>query len=266
MSEGRALVYPQVLAFGARPLAVPGRGNVLCISALLPFRLTDGEVLKPAAWYEAVSRFGGPVAVPDAVTPLPGAEALLLGPIPPVAEAKREAFLRCGGIVRSFILHRDPSAPEVVWSADADAAIWHEDDNPGGRGGPDDDRPPLIVDTERPERPLWLGPTAFDHPVRLRRIGVPDEQSGTGWPREASPDALHDAHRAFWTPSLHPNDPLVLTGPWVRGHGYGAAPLPRFDRIRASARRALGFGDGSNSRCHPSSRGGHGRRHLARGD
>ena len=212
MSEGRALVYPQALAFGARSLSVPERGNVLCVSALLPFRLTDGEALKPADWYEAISQLGGPQVAPDAMTPLPAAEVLLLGPLPPVVDARRDAFLRCGGAARAFILHRDPAAPEAAWSADANAAIWHEDDNPGGRGGPGDERPPLIVDAERPERPLWLGPTSFDHPVRLRRIGAPDEQSGTGWPRDASPEALHEAHRAFWAPSLHPGDPLVLTG------------------------------------------------------
>ena len=212
MSEGRSLVYPQALAFGARLLSVPGCGAVLCASALLPFRLSDGECITPADWYGAVSAHGGPGAIPDSMAPLPGAEVLVLGVLPPVFGVSRRASLRCGSITRRFVLYSDPGAPDVPLLADPSAALWHDADNPAGRGGPDDERPPLIVDEAAPERPLWLGPTPFDHPVRLRRVGVPDEYSGTGWPAGAQATALHDAHDAFWAETLHPGERLAWEG------------------------------------------------------
>ena len=212
MSDGRSLVYPQALAFGARLLSVPGRGTALCASALLPFRLSDGECITPADWYGAVSAHGGPGAIPDSMAPLPGAEVLILGVLPPVADVSRRASLHCGSIMRRFVLYRDPGAPDAPLLADPSAALWHDADNPAGRGGPDDARSPLIVDEAAPERPLWLGPTPFDHPVRLRRVGVPDEHSGAGWPAGADAAALHDAHDAFWAEALHPGEPLAWEG------------------------------------------------------
>ncbi len=212
MSEGRTLVYPQALACGARPITLPGGRNVLCASVILPFRLSSGEPIKPADWYEAVTMHGGPAAMPDSMAPLPGAEVMLLGALPPVVEESREAFLRCGQAIRNFVLYRDPEAPDTPPATGTEAAVWHEQDNPVGRGGPDDDRIPLIVDSEHPQTPLWLGPTPFDHAVRMRRIGIPDESSGTGWPPDADPSALHDAHDAFWARSFHAGDPLTLTG------------------------------------------------------
>lgn len=212
MSDGRSLVYPQAVAFGARLLSVPGRGAVLCASALLPFRLSDGECVAPADWYGAVSAHGGPGAIPDSMAPLPGAEVLILGMLPPVADLSRRAFLHCGSIMQRFVLYRDPGAPDAPLLADPSAALWHHADNPAGRGGPDDERPPLIIDEAAPQRPLWLGPTPFDHPVRLRRVGVPDERSGAGWPAGSNATALHDAHDAFWADSLMPGEPLAWEG------------------------------------------------------
>ena len=211
MNEGRALVYPQAIVFGARCLTVPGRGNVLCASATVPFSLHDARVIEPAQWYEALRACAGTAAIPDAMAPLPGAEVLVLGGIE-VDELRREATLRCGSVNLALILRPDPDAPGEPLEAGPEAALWHEEDNPDGRGGPDDDRRPLIMDAVRPRRPLWLGPTPMRHPVRLRRVGVPDAQSGTGWPKDAKPSVLHDTHEAFWAKALNPGDPLVLTG------------------------------------------------------
>ena len=211
MAEGRALVYPQAIAFGARCVSVPARGNVLCASATVAFSLHDARLLEPAQWYEALRRCAGTAVVPDAMLPLPGAEVLVLGGTE-VDEPRREATLRCGSVSRAIILKPDPDAPGEPLDPGPEAAIWHEEDNPFGRGGPDDDRRALIVDAERPERPLWFGATPAHHPVRLRRVGVPDSESGAGWPRDSSPAVLHDAHEAFWASELNPGDPLLLTG------------------------------------------------------
>lgn len=246
MSDGRSLVYPQALAFGARPLSVPGRGAVLCASALLAFRLSDGECVTPADWYGAVSAHGGPGAIPDTMAPLPGAEVLILGVVPPVVDAPRSASLRCGSIMRRFVLYRDPDAPDVPLLADPSAARWHDADNPAGRGGPEDERPPLIVDEAAPERPLWLGPTPFDHPVRLRRVGVADERSGTGWPAGADATALHDAHDAFWAKALHPGEPLAWEG--LSEHAL-ETHLPRY-RVSITSGRLDGRWIGETTRIH----------------
>ena len=224
MSEGRSLIYPQAIAFGARPLAVPGRGNVLCASAIFAFRLSDGGHVKPTEWYEAISTHGDPLPIPDSMAPLPGAEVLVLGTLPPVLEASRKAFLRCGSIERRFVLHRDPDAPAAPASVDPQAAQWHKEENPDGRGGPDDDRPVLIVDQNNPQMPLWLGLTSLDHPKRQRRAGVPDEHSGSGWPSNANPSVLHDAHEAFWAEALHPGEPLAFEGLAAEGLETNLSP------------------------------------------
>ncbi len=246
MSDGRSLVYPQALAFGARLLSVPDRGAVLCASALLPFRLSDGECVTPADWYGAVSAHGGPGAIPDSMAPLPGAEVLVLGVLPPVVDVSRRASLRCGSIARRFVLYRDPSAPDAALLADPSAALWHDADNPAGRGGPDDERPPLIVDEAAPGRPVWLGPTPFDHPVRLRRVGVPDEHSGAGWPAGAHAAALHDAHEAFWAEALHPGEPLAWEG--LSEHALETR-LPRY-RVSITSGRLDSRWIEENTRIH----------------
>ena len=212
MADGRALVVPQILAFGACPVVVPGRGRVLCVSAALPFRLSDGVTLRGEQWYEAVARSAGPTAVPDTLAPLPGAEVLVLGPVAAVHGDAREASLHCGDVARRLLLRPDPDTPDVAPVLGPDTAVWHEHDNPVGRGGPGDPRSPLIVDADAPDRPFWLGPTPFDHPARQRRVGTPTPGSGAGWPPDAQPSALHEAHPGLWTQALHPGDRLRMHG------------------------------------------------------
>ena len=212
MSEGRALVFPRAITLGARPLTVPGGKNVLVASASYAFRLSDGGHIEPAAWYETVSGHAGPLAVPDAMVPLPGAELMVLGAVSPVEGRTRRASVRCGGLARTVVLCRDPEHPDNPFVPDTQAAIWHEEDNPGGRGGPDDDRPALIVAEHDPDVPVWFGPTPFDHPLRLGAVGTPDPGSGTGWPTDASAEVFHDAHPAFRTDSFSPDDPLAYKG------------------------------------------------------
>ena len=219
MAEGRTFVYPQAIGFGARPVDMPGRGAVLCASAFFAFRLSDGQPVRPAEWYQAVSLHGGANAIPDTMAPLPGAELLVLGATPPVEGREREAFVSCGSILKHFTLYPDPDAPGAPVVADATAAIWHREANPVGRGGPDDNRAPLILDRQDAQSPLWLGPTPFDHPARLRLVGIPDEKSGAGWPSEADPKVFHDAHEAFRGEALYAGEPLasegVLAGPCI---------------------------------------------------
>ena len=212
MSEGRALVYPQAIGFGARPLAVPGRGHVLCASALYAFRLSDRASVAPAQWYQTVSEHAGANAVPDSMVPLPGAEVLILGPLSPVVDERRDAYLRCGAIERRIVLYADAERPDEPILPGPEAAAWHEHDNPLGRGGPDDDRYPLITAAGDSRSSLWLGVTPFDHPMRLRRAGTPGPESGTGWPANAQPTVLHDAHPAFWAEALYAGEPLALEG------------------------------------------------------
>lgn len=210
--DGRTLVFPQALSFGARPLPVPGRGHVMCVSALLPFRLADGAPVRPSDYFEAVSTHGGKDVAPDSMAPLPGSEVLVLGPATPVSGDEREAELRCGTLRCRLLLRPDPDAPDAPLRPGPEEAAWHEEDNPFGRGGPGDDRRPLIVLPDRPDRPVWLGATPFLHPARTRLMGVSDRLGAGGWPADASPSVLHEAHPAFWTDSLYPGDPLRITG------------------------------------------------------
>lgn len=212
MASGRVLVFPQAIGFGARALPVPGLGNVLCASALFPFRLSSGAPVAPADWYRSVALQAGGDTVPDSMAPLPGAEVLVFGPLSPVTGERREAHLRCGAVQRRFLLNVDAENPGAPFPGGPEAAVWHADDNPLGRGGPDDDRRPLIQAAEDRETPVWLGPTPFDHPVRARRAGTPDVLSGTGWPMNADPAVLYEAHPGFWAEKLQPGEPLVFGG------------------------------------------------------
>ncbi|MYE22981.1 MAG: pentapeptide repeat-containing protein [Gammaproteobacteria bacterium] len=209
--EGWSITYPKLVGFGARALAVPGRGNVLCASAFMPFRLQDGDLLEPAVWYEAVREFGGEGSIPDTVSPLPRAELLLLGGVKRVDGDERLCDIRCGAVEVELLLRPDEESTDLQ-AMDADAAVWHETDNPGGRGGPDDRRRPLIVDRNHPGRPVWLGSTSYLHPARQRRLGEPGEDATAGWPGNASSASFHDAHESFWADGLFPRDPLRLTG------------------------------------------------------
>ena len=212
MAEARSLVFPSAIALGARPLTVPGGGNVLVVSAFHAFRLSDAAHVRPSTWYETVADHAGPEAVPDTMVPVPGAELLVIGKVPPVDGDTRKASLRCGALLREVVLAHDPDAPAEPFVAGFAAAAWHEEDNPGGRGGPDDDRPALILNPNDPEQPVWLGATPFDHPMRLRRVGTPDADSGAGWPGDADPAALYEAHESFWCDSFSPGDPLACAG------------------------------------------------------
>ena len=167
-----------------------------------------------ADWYQTIAKVAGPLTIPDTMAPVPGAEVLVLGPLDAVVDHRRDASLSCGPLERRFLLYPDPDAekPDAPFQAGAPAAVWHVEDNPEGRGGPEDDRAPLIVAAEDRETPIWLGPTALDHPVRMRRAGKPDEQSGTGWPKDADPAVLYESHPGFWMEQLHPGAPLAYQG------------------------------------------------------
>ena len=209
-AHGRSMVFPQAIGVGARPVDVPGRGTVLCVSAFFPFRLSNGEPVRPADWYHVVTACGGENAVPDGMVPLPGAEVLVLGDVPPVEGDYREASLRCGSVAKNFLLRPNPDAPESPLLLGPEAAAWHRDDNPMGRGGPEDDRRPLILDRQDVRRPLWLGTTPLEHPTRMRRVGT--AASGTGWPSDTQASILNEAHPAFWAQALYPGEPFVLRG------------------------------------------------------
>ena len=214
-AEGRSFIYPtEHIGFGARVLSVPKRGNTLCASAFFPFKVSTGEPAKPAEWYKAVTNHGGDLAIPDTMAPLPGAEILVFGCVPPVADKKRKAYLRCGAIHKKFTLYANPEAPASPILADHTTAAWHEKENPDGRGGKgkNKDKTPLIVNDKSPSQPLWLGQTTLDHPSRLALSGVPSEDPSQGWAKDTDPSILYETHSAFWGKSLHPGDPLAYEG------------------------------------------------------
>lgn len=214
--QGRTLVYPMsAMMFGARPVAVPGRGNMVCISAGIPFNLSSGQLLKPADWYEALAAHCGMTTSPDTMSPLPVSEIVLLGTVPAVdpKEGRRRGFLRCGTKDVSMVLHPDPSAEQAPMTLDASTAVWHEQDNPMGRGGTGgQDAPPLITLDGDESKPFWLGATPFDHPMRVRLAGTPDAQSGIGWPPDADPKILCESHPLFWAEGLYPGEPIIMEG------------------------------------------------------
>ena len=212
MNEGRALVVPTAISLGLRPLAVPGRGPVMVVSSFYAFRISDHACVRPAEWYETVAIHAGPLAIPDSLCPLPGAEVVVLGPAAPVSGGSRPARIECGRAGCSLRLHADPEQPESPVALGPSRACWHADDNPVGRGGPGDDRTPLLVCRGDPDRPMWLGPTPFDHPLRLRCAGTPDVSSGAGWAPDADPAVFFEAHPALRTERLDPGTPVELEG------------------------------------------------------
>ena len=228
---GRTMVFPQAIGVGARPVDVPGRGTVLCVSAFFPFRMGDDEPVRPADWYQAVALQGGENASPDGMVPLPGAEVLVLGDVPAVEGDYREAHLRCGSVAKDFLLRPNPDAPESPLRLGPEAAAWHRDDNPMGRGGPEDDRRPLILDRQDVRRPLWLGATPLEHPTRMRRVGT--ATAGTGWPGDTQANILNEAHPLFWAQALYPGEPLVVRG---LGEADVETNLPRYRATITSGR------------------------------
>jgi len=213
MIENRMLIFPEAMGFGAVPVEVPGRGNVLSCSAILPFRLSDGERIRPQLWYEAVSKVS-PTAVPDTLMPLSNTEVVFLGPLPPVTGRSREAYLLCGSLQSSYIFYPDVNAEKPVpWEPEPEAAVWHKDKNPVGRGGPNDSRRPLIVSKADPQNPVWLCPTPHMHPERMRRAGVSAEGDGAGWFADTDSTVFNEAHPSLWiAEGLRNADPLVLEG------------------------------------------------------
>ena len=246
MSDGRALVYPQALLFGVRLLPVPGQGTVLCASAGLPIRLSDGSPLKPNDYYAAVSTFAGKAAIPDSMAPLPGSELLILGPIARPLN-KSQAQVQCGSIHSSLLLHPDPQAkPDSVFTGSVDDAVWHAEKNPTGRGGPEDERKPLIEREGAPDEPIWLGATPFDHPIRMRLAGE-SKTIRNGWPSDANPAALCDAHEAFQTSSLHGGDKLKIEG---LSDNDIKLELPSYRAVMATSRLPSGKWHKEPARIH----------------
>lgn len=247
--EGRSHVFPhKVVNFGARPLPVPGAGHVLCASALLPFRLADGDPATPNEYFEAVASCAGEDAVPDSMAPVPGAEVLVLGPAAPVAgEDGRRAEVRCGGLRCRLLLRPDPEAAGAPLPLGPEAAVWHREDNPWGRGGPDGGGPALIALANDPGRPVWCGPTPSLHPARARLMGVSAQTDSGGWPGDARQEALFESHPAFWTESLHPGDPLRVVG---LGELDVDIELPPYRPNLASARLPDGRWVAESARIH----------------
>ena len=201
MFEGRALVHPLALMVGARAVDRPGTGYCLTASVLVPFEIETGRLAEPARWCQAVAVLGaGP---PDSMAPLPGAEVLVLTE----AAARREGRvdIECGAIAVHLALRaREDGAIDTG----PRGAAWNESDNEWGRRR----EAPSIVDRDRPERPIWLGPTPPDHPARLAVAGAYASGSEARWGDGASPDIFYDAHRAFRAERIEPRDPIRIEG------------------------------------------------------
>ena len=136
LSEGRALVVPGAVSLGVRALTLPDRRNVLVVSSIFAFRLSDHAPVRPAQWYEAVASHVDAAAVADSVCVLPGAELMVLGVLGAVSgDSPREVRVRCASVSFEGLLYRDEAenadARAVV--ADYARAVWHEHDNPLGR-------------------------------------------------------------------------------------------------------------------------------------
>ncbi len=212
MSEGRALVHPMAIAFAARAVDVPKMGHQLVCSAIYPFSLDDGSPVKPADWYATVATMAGPDMIPDSLNPLVNAEVTVLGTVPPVEEEKREARLRCGQVDVEFLFAPDAENPEAPIPLGPESANWHAQENPMGRGGPEDERRPLILNKERMDSPLWFGPTPFEHPMRQNLVGTPSDPPKQGWPPDANQKVFNDAHPRLQAESMHPGDPIIYDG------------------------------------------------------
>ena len=213
MSEGRALVTPTAISLGARPADLPGFGYVLVVSSFYAFELATLAHVKPASWYERVAMYAGTMVVPDSLTTLPGAEAVVLGRGAPFAGTSqmREARVAVAGTELELLLNREREQPDAGAALGFEAACWERETNPGGRGGPGDDREPLVVDRADRETPLWLGPTPLDHPVRLACVAEMDAgHAQPGWPPGTDSDVLFDAHPRLRLDRIDPGDRIEL--------------------------------------------------------
>ena len=216
MNDERALVVPAgVVTIGTRALEVPGARRVLCVSCILAFRIEDGVPVDPRDWYGAVASHAGPMAIPDSTAPLPGAEVLVLGPVGPVSDEPSRARLAfSGGFDVEIVLRNDaadPSAARTV-RASFDRAVLHPDRNPQGRD-PDGDPPPAVLLARDMAQPVWLGSTPFDHALRVRAAGnFADFRQRRGWPPDADPWVLGEAHPLFRCERVDPGAALTLEG------------------------------------------------------
>ena len=244
-SEERALVVPtQVVALGTRALEVPGRGRVLCVSCTLPVLVCDAAPVAPARWYEALAQWADGVPPADATAPIPGAEVLVHGPLGPVPSAGARARLVCGmSIDVNVALAPDILTPrdDALVYADHTRAVYHRTDNPGGRKPGPGARRPVIRCLSSSARPFWFGSTPLDHPLRLRAAGTfsarPDAR---GWPSDADPWVLGEAHPGLRTERIDPGDRLTLDG-LVPGYPAKVFEIPRYRVAITSAWRGEAF-------------------------
>ena len=201
MFEGRALVHPLALMLGARTVDRPGSGHSLVASVLVPFEIASGRLVEPAGWCHAIAALGG-LTPPDSMAPLPGAELLVL--TGPDAARGGRVDMACGAI-RVHALLKDPG--DGSFDTGPRGAVWCEHENEWGRR-----RSPSIVDRERPDRPVWLGPTPPDHPARLALAGEYGRESGAGWGAGASDETFYEAHRRFRAAAVEPRDEIAIDG------------------------------------------------------
>ena len=201
MFDGRALVHPLVLMLGARAVDRPGAGHCLAASALVAFELETGRLVEPARWCQAAAALGG--VAPDSMAPLPGAELLVL--VGAQSLEPGPVDIECGPIrVRAAI--REPGDGAI--ETGPRGARWCERDNEWGRR----DGTASIVDRDRPDRPIWLGPTPPDHPARLALAGAYGDGTGTRWGDGANDGIFYDAHGAFRAQRVAPRDPIRVEG------------------------------------------------------
>ena len=201
MFEGRVLVHPLALMLGARTVDRPVTGHSLVASALVPFEIGSGRLVEPARWCQAIAALGGSVA-PDSMAPLPGAELLVL--TGPDAAREGRADIECGAI-RVHVMLKD--AGDGTFDTGPRGAVWRERENETGRR-----RAPSIVDRERPDRPVWLGPTPPDHPARLALAGEYGRESGGRWGGGASDETFYEAHLRFRAAAVEPRDRIRIDG------------------------------------------------------
>ncbi len=201
MFEGRALVHPLLLMLGARAVDRPETGYCLTATVLVAFEIETARLVEPARWCQAVAALGaGP---PDTMAPLPGAELLVLTE----AQARREGpvDIECGALEAHVALR---NTGDATIDTGPRGAVWCERDNEWGRRR----QAPSIMDRDRPERPIWLGPTPPDHPARLTLAGAYARGSGGRWGAGASAEIFHEAHRAFRAERIEPRDPIRIEG------------------------------------------------------
>ena len=147
--------------------------------------------------------------------PAPGGGGARARPGRPVTEEPSRARLAVsGGFDVELVLRSDAADPSPGSTVPADfaRAVRHPEHNPQGRD-PDGDPPPTVLLARNAEQPVWLGSTPFDHPLRVRAAGsFADFQQGRGWPPDADPWVLGEAHPLFRCERIDPGATLTLEG------------------------------------------------------